>query len=85
VRPAWSGEFNRHAITQTFGAFAWHGVDANVAELAGALGRQWLKSHSGIDSPDLAIAATPLSLGAELVTMNVRHFPMFPGLRAPYR
>lgn len=28
--------------------------------------------------------ATALALGAELLTTNVRHFPTFGGLRAPY-
>ncbi len=67
-----------------FSTFAWHEVDADVAEEAGALGRRWIPSHHGIDSADLAIAATAILLGAELFTMNVRHFPMFPRLRRPY-
>ncbi len=62
----------------------WHDVDAEVAEKAGALGRRWLRSHHGIDSAGLAIAATAIVLGAELLTLNVRHFPMFPNLRRPY-
>lgn len=62
----------------------WHDVDTAVAEQAGALGRTWLPSHRGIDSADLAIAATAVVIGADLLTMNVRHFPMFPGLRSPY-
>jgi len=62
----------------------WHEVDAEVAEKAGALGRDWLRSHRGIDAADLAIAATAVLVEAELLTMNVRHFPMFPGLSAPY-
>jgi predicted nucleic acid-binding protein len=62
----------------------WHPVDADVAEDAGALGRQWLPSHHTIDGADLAIAATAIRAGAQLLTRNVRHFPMFPGLRAPY-
>jgi len=61
----------------------WHPVDAEVAEQAGALGR-WLPSHHAIDGADLAIAATTMLLGARLLTLNVRHFPMFPDLRAPY-
>ncbi len=64
---------------------AWHDVDAVVAEQAGVLGRQWLPSHPGIDGADLAIAATAILIGAELLTLNVRHFPMFPELRRPYR
>jgi predicted nucleic acid-binding protein len=62
----------------------WHPVDGEVAEHAGALGRQWLPSHSGIDAPDLAIAATAQILGLPLYTTNVRHFPMFPGLQPAY-
>lgn len=47
------------------------------------LGR-WLASHHTIDSADLAIAATVVLTGTELLTRNVRHFPMLAGLRAPY-
>ena len=62
----------------------WHDVDATVAEKAGELGRTWLPSHKGIDSADLAIAATALLLDARLLTLNVRHFPMFAELSPPY-
>lgn len=62
----------------------WHPVDADVAEKAGALGRRWLPSHGAIDGADLAIAATVELTGARLLTRNVRHFPMLPGLEAPY-
>jgi len=37
-----------------------------------------------IDGADLAIAATVIRTGSHLLTRNVRHFPMFPGLQAPY-
>ncbi|MHB1488152.1 MAG: PIN domain-containing protein [Acidimicrobiales bacterium] len=62
----------------------WHPIDAGVAEEAGRLGRQWLSSHNSIDAADLAIAATAALSGLRLLTLNVRHFPMFPDLRAPY-
>ncbi|MGH9294835.1 MAG: type II toxin-antitoxin system VapC family toxin [Acidimicrobiales bacterium] len=62
----------------------WHPVDAKIAEEAGALGRQWLPSHHTIDSADLAVAATAVCTDARLLTRNVRHFPMFTGLQAPY-
>lgn len=62
----------------------WHPVDGNVAELAGELGRRWLPSHHTIDGADLAIAATALLTERELLTTNIRHFPMFEGLRRPY-
>ena len=63
---------------------SWHPVDSDVAEEAGALGRQWLPSHHPIDGADLAIAATAIRCGARLLTRNVRHFPMFTDLQAPY-
>jgi len=62
----------------------WHPIDAEVAEEAGALGRRWLPSHHGIDGADLAIAATAIHHRSRLLTRNVRHFPMFTDLRAPY-
>lgn len=62
----------------------WHEVDSAVAEEAGALGRRWLPSHGGLDGADLAIAATAILIGARLLTVNIRHFPMFPKLRTPY-
>jgi len=63
---------------------SWHPVDSDVAEEAGALGRQWLPSHHPIDGADLAVAATAIRCGARLLTRNVRHFPMFTDLQAPY-
>jgi predicted nucleic acid-binding protein len=59
-------------------------VDAEVAEEAGALGRQWLPSHHTIDSADLAIAATVILNRSSLLTRNIRHFPMFADLNLPY-
>lgn len=62
----------------------WHPIDAEVAEEASALGRQWLPSHHAIDGADLAIAATAIRTGSRLLTRNVRHFPMITDLHAPY-
>lgn len=64
--------------------FTWHPFDAALAELAGELGREWLPGNRGIDTADLAIAATAMALDARLLTRNVKHFPMFAGLVAPY-
>lgn len=64
--------------------FKWHPIDTTIAERAGELGRLWLPSHSSIDSADLAIAATALVLGCQLLTCNVKHFPMFAELTKPY-
>lgn len=55
-----------------------------VARRAGAELRRFRQSHTGIDIADYLIAATALEAGFELVTLNVRHFPMFEGLQAPW-
>jgi predicted nucleic acid-binding protein len=65
-------------------AFTWHPLDERIAEVAGELGRRWLPSDRGIDSADLAIASTAIVMDARLLTKNVKHFPMFDGLTAPY-
>ncbi len=62
----------------------WHPVDTAVAERAGELGRSFRRSHGGIDVADLCIAATAQLRALEPATLNVRHFPMFAGLRPPY-
>jgi predicted nucleic acid-binding protein len=62
----------------------WHPVDADIAEGAGALGRTWLSSHRSIDGADLVIAATAIRVDGRLLTCNIKHFPMFADLRAPY-
>jgi hypothetical protein len=79
MRPA-----EEDATRALLSTLVWHPVDAEIAEDAGALGRQWLPSHHTIDSADLAIAATAVRTDARLLTRNVRHFPMFTDLQAPY-
>jgi len=79
MRPA-----EEDATRALLSTLVWHPVDAEIAEEAGALGRQWLPSHHTIDSADLAIAATAVRTDARLLTRNVRHFPMFANLQAPY-
>lgn len=72
------------ATRALFNAFDWHPLDEKLAEIAGKLGREWLPGNRGIDSADLSIAATVIALDARLLTRNVKHFPMFSGLSAPY-
>ncbi|HEY3218721.1 MAG TPA: type II toxin-antitoxin system VapC family toxin [Candidatus Limnocylindria bacterium] len=63
---------------------SWVEVDESLAEAAGALGRRFLRSHPGIEVADLIVAALAESLDAQLKTTNVKHYPMFAGLKSPY-
>ena len=64
---------------------SWVEVDESISETAGALGRRYLRSsHPGIEVADLIVAALVQELDAELRTTNLKHFPMFKGLEAPY-
>ncbi len=63
----------------------WDPVGERESDAAGALGRRHLPANSGIDTPDLVLAEVAQRQGAELLTLNVKHFKeMFPGLEAPY-
>lgn len=55
-----------------------------VARRAGEFMRRYRRSHNGIGLGDYLIAATADVRGANLATLNVRHFPMFDGLAAPF-
>jgi predicted nucleic acid-binding protein len=72
------------ALEQFFSAVSWVPVGEDVARAAGELARKHRRAHSGIDDADYLIAATALLLEADLLTTNVRHFPMLPGLAPPY-
>jgi predicted nucleic acid-binding protein len=72
------------ALEDFSAALSWIPVTEEVARTAAALASRHRRSHSGIDDVDYLIAATSLLLDAELLTTNVRHFPMIPELKAPY-
>ncbi|HEX9122478.1 MAG TPA: type II toxin-antitoxin system VapC family toxin [Actinomycetota bacterium] len=74
----------RSGAERLFQRLRWVPVDEAVARSAGELGRRLRRSHTGIGVADLIVAATVEQLGLELATTNVRHFPMFRGLRPPY-
>ena len=83
LRGVRSGE--RQTAERVLNAFGWQPVDEAIARRAGEIGREWRRSHPGISTPDLIIAATAEELAHELKTLNTKHFPMFRGLRPPYR
>jgi hypothetical protein len=74
----------RRATDALMAALHWLVVDAAVAERANSLARRYARSHSGIDAVDYCVAASALVNGLDLWTLNVRHFPMFDGLRPPW-
>ena len=59
-------------------------VTAEIARIAGLYRRDYGKSH-GVGLGDAILAATAKSLGVELKTLNVKHYPMLSGLKPPYR
>ena len=57
--------------------------DVSTAELAGDYLQKFRKSHA-LNISDAAIAATARIHELTLITLNLKHFPMFPGLKKPY-
>jgi predicted nucleic acid-binding protein len=64
--------------------FEWLDVDVELADRAGEMGRPFVRSHQGVSITDLLLAAAVNRVGGQLITRNVRHFPMFPELRPAY-
>lgn len=72
------------AMAELFGILSWVDIDVAVADAAGEFARQYSRSHTGIGTTDYLIAAAAASIGARLITLNVRHYPMMEGLAPPY-
>jgi predicted nucleic acid-binding protein len=72
------------AFEQFCSSFVWLAVDEDIARTAGSLARKYRKAYSGIDDIDYLIAATAIVFDADLLTTNIRHFPMFGDLLPPY-
>lgn len=74
----------RGDVAALFGVLHLIPVTDAVARRAAVHLRRFRRSHPGIDLVDYAVAATAELQGAQLATLNVKHFPMFRGLRAPW-
>ncbi|MCA1601466.1 MAG: type II toxin-antitoxin system VapC family toxin [Acidobacteria bacterium] len=72
------------ALEAFFSSLAWVPIVEEISRTAGSLAHRLRRGHSGVDDADYLIAATALVLEAELLTTNVRHFPMINDLQAPY-
>jgi predicted nucleic acid-binding protein len=75
----------RREVWRLLGTFRAQPVDELTARRAGELMRQYRRSHRGIGLGDYLVAATADVRGLELATLNIKHFPMFKGLRPPFR
>lgn len=74
----------RHEVRALLDSLRCEPVTRAVGVRAGELARSYRRSHAAISIADYLIAATALVTGAELATLNVRHFPMFSDLRPPF-
>ncbi|MCL2468008.1 MAG: type II toxin-antitoxin system VapC family toxin [Micrococcales bacterium] len=74
----------RREVWALLGALRTEPVTEVVARRAGELMRTYRRSHTGIGLGDYLIAATAQTLGLELATLNVRHFPMFANMTPPF-
>jgi predicted nucleic acid-binding protein len=66
------------------GLVQWVDVTVELADMAAGLTRRHRPAHSGIGIVDYLLAAAAVALDGVVATRNIRHFPMFPGLRPPY-
>ena len=70
-------------VTDLLDLLRWHDLTVAIADLAGRLAYRYRETHK-IGLPDFVIAATAIEVGGTVATLNVRDFPMFPGLQPPY-
>lgn len=73
----------RVELESVLSAFRVLPVTREIATRGGLLRRQYRATH-GVQLSDAVIAATAEVSGAELQTLNVKHYPMFPNLATAY-
>lgn len=74
----------RREVMRLLGSMQRFEVTEQVAWRAATLMQEYRRSHSGIGLGDYLIAATTLTEGLELATLNVRHYPMLADLAPPF-
>ncbi|MDN5796860.1 MAG: PIN domain-containing protein [Intrasporangium sp.] len=75
----------RREVTRLLSSLDVFPVTRRVGWQAAQLMHRYQRSHSGIGLGDYLVAATVEAEGLELATLNVKHFPMFRGLKPPFR
>ncbi len=74
----------RTQVASLFSVIRLLPVTDAIARRAAEHLRRYRRSHEGVDLVDYVVAASAELHDAELATLNVRHFPMFKGLRPPW-
>ncbi len=74
----------RREVNRLLAAMRRVPVGESIAWRAAGFMRTYRRSHQGIGLGDYLIAGTAEVEGLELATLNVKHFPMFPGLEKPF-
>ena len=77
------GETELAEIESLISFFRVAPVTLEIAKTAGLLRRTYGKSH-GVSLADAILAATAQHERGELATLNVKHYPMFKGLKPAY-
>ena len=70
----------RHAVRGLLDAMTSLDVTKEISDRAGEWARTYRRSHTHIGAIDYLIAATAEIEGADLATLNVRHYPMYADL-----
>ena len=70
-------------VERLFDIFPVKEPSLEIAKTAGKFVQQYRASHS-LQIPDAIIAATCIQNNSQLITLNVKHYPMFKNLKAPY-
>lgn len=79
-----AGDAEQVVLEKLLNVFRVVPVSADIGRLGGLYRRDYGRSH-GVGLGDAVIAATAVVEDAALKTLNVRHYPMFPGLEPAYR
>ncbi|MBW1976282.1 MAG: type II toxin-antitoxin system VapC family toxin [Deltaproteobacteria bacterium] len=78
------GEGEQFILDSFVSLFPVVAITAEIAKTGGLYKRDYGKSH-GVGLADAILAATAEVEGAELRTLNVKHYPMFKYLEPAYR
>jgi predicted nucleic acid-binding protein len=78
------GSGEKQSLEDLIGLFQILPVTAEIARQGGLFRQQFRPSH-GTGLADALIAATAVEQRAQLVTLNIKHFPMLDNVETPYR